>query len=185
MITKHTYVGGQPRPSGLETFDKLYPATGEVIAKIEPTSLEQLDEVIAEAAEAQKAWAALSGTERGRVLLRAAKILQDRNEALSRVEVMDVGKAIAEAESGDVPSGPDALEYFGGIARDMPGTFHTYPGAVGPCPHELDAEPAIAEAGILEQRVHVRVAEVRAAHLLEEVAVSVVVEVGPRARVVP
>ena len=131
MITKHTYVGGQPRPSGLEPFDKRYPATGEVIAKIEPTSLEQLDEVIAEAAEAQKAWAALSGTERGRVLLRAAKILQDRNEALSRVEVMDVGKAIAEAESGDVPSGPDALEYFGGIARDMPGTFHTYPGAVG------------------------------------------------------
>ena len=97
MITKHTYVGGQPRPSGLEHFDKRYPATGEVIAKIEPTSLEQLDEVIAEAAEAQKAWAALSGTERGRVLLRAAKILQDRNEALSRVEVMDVGKAIAEA----------------------------------------------------------------------------------------
>lgn len=131
MITKHTYVGGRPRPSGLEPFDKRYPATGEVIAKIEPTSLEQLDEVIAEAAEAQKAWAALSGTERGRVLLRAAKILQDRNEALSRVEVMDVGKAIAEAESGDVPSGPDALEYFGGIARDMPGTFHTYPGAVG------------------------------------------------------
>ena len=105
MIIKHTYVGGTSRPSGLEPFDKVYPATGEVIAKIEPTSLEQLDEVVAEAAEAQKGWAALSGTERGRILLRAAKILQDRIEELSRVEVMDVGKALAEAETGDVPSG--------------------------------------------------------------------------------
>ena len=131
MIMKHTYVGGQSRHSGLEPFDKIYPATGEVIARIEPTSAALLDEIVADAAEAQKAWAATSGTERGRILLRAAKILQDRNEQVARVEVQDVGKAIAEAESGDVPSGPDALEYFGGIARDMPGTYHTYPGAVG------------------------------------------------------
>ena len=76
-------------------------STGEVIAKIEPNSLEPLDEVVAEAAEAQKGWAALSGTERGRILLRAAKILQDRIEELSRVEVMDVGKALAEASSAE------------------------------------------------------------------------------------
>ena len=29
MITKHTYVGGQPRPSGLEPFDKRYPPPGK------------------------------------------------------------------------------------------------------------------------------------------------------------
>ena len=74
MMMKHTYVGGQSRHSGLEPFDKIYPATGEVIARIEPTSAALLDEIVADAAEAQKAWAATSGTERGRILLRAAKI---------------------------------------------------------------------------------------------------------------
>ena len=43
-------IGGKPVTSPLASIDKIYPATGEVIAKIEPATREMLDEAVAVAA---------------------------------------------------------------------------------------------------------------------------------------
>ena len=51
-------------------------------------------------------------------------------------------------------------------------------GSVGACAHEMDRDPAISETGILVESVGVLVARVRAAHLLEDVLIPIVVEVG-------
>ncbi|MBL6782689.1 MAG: betaine-aldehyde dehydrogenase [Alphaproteobacteria bacterium] len=111
--------------------DKYYPATGEVIAKVSCASTEMLDEAVAKASEAQKLWAAQSIQERGQIMIRAAHALRDANDELSRLEVQDVGKVYAEAVSGDVPSGPDALEYFGAAIMTYTGVQHQWPGAIG------------------------------------------------------
>lgn len=111
--------------------DKHYPATGEVIAKVSCASTEMLDEAVAKASEAQKLWAAQSIQERGQIMIRAAHALRDANDELSRLEVQDVGKVYAEAASGDVPSGPDALEYFGAAIMTYTGVQHQWPGAIG------------------------------------------------------
>ncbi|MAJ36267.1 MAG: betaine-aldehyde dehydrogenase [Candidatus Puniceispirillum sp. TMED52] len=111
--------------------DKYYPATGEVIAKVSCASTEMLDEAVAKASEAQKLWAAQSIQERGQIMIRAAHALRDANDELSRLEVQDVGKVYAEAASGDVPSGPDALEYFGAAIMTYTGVQHQWPGAIG------------------------------------------------------
>ena len=70
---------------------------------------------------AQKAWARLSGTERGRVLQRAAAIMRERNRELSILETYDTGKPMSETLYVDATSGADALEYFGGLAGSITG----------------------------------------------------------------
>ena len=108
-------IDGKPVTSPLASIDKIYPATGEVIAKIEPATREMLDEAVAVAAVAQRSWAAVEPLKRARVLHRAAALMRETNAELARLEVMDVGKLYSEAESADVPSGTDAFDFFANI----------------------------------------------------------------------
>ena len=123
-------IGGQSVGSSQPHIDKFYPATGEVIARIEPADEAMLDQAVALAAEAQKEWAARSGADRSAVLNRAAQLLRDRNDELSRLEVRDVGKCYGEAVSADVPSGADAMAYFAALAATETGDMHRYPDAI-------------------------------------------------------
>ncbi len=103
------------------SLDVIYPATGEVIARLHEASPELVDQTIALARTAQKAWGAMSGTERGRILRRAADIMRERNHELSVLETYDTGKPLQETLVADATSGADALEYFGGLACSLTG----------------------------------------------------------------
>ncbi|WP_448328646.1 betaine-aldehyde dehydrogenase [Sulfitobacter sp. M13] len=99
----------------------IYPATGEVIATVYAATPEIVDKAITAARKAQRAWAAMTGTERGRILRRAADIMRERNHDLSILETYDTGKPYQETSVADATSGADALEYFGGLAASLTG----------------------------------------------------------------
>ena len=99
----------------------IYPYTGEVIANLYEATPAVIEEAIESARAAQKIWAAMSGTERGRVLRRAADIMRERNHDLSVLETYDTGKPYQETSEVDATSGADALEYFGGLAGSVTG----------------------------------------------------------------
>ncbi|NOD48783.1 MULTISPECIES: betaine-aldehyde dehydrogenase [unclassified Ruegeria] len=101
--------------------DVIYPATGEVIARLHSATPAIVEQALNSAKSAQAAWAAMSGTERGRVLRRAADIMRKRNYDLSVLETHDTGKPIQETTVADATSGADALEYFGGLAGSLTG----------------------------------------------------------------
>ncbi len=101
--------------------DVIYAATGEKIAQVHSATPAIVDQAIAAAQTAQKGWAKLSGTERGRVLRRAADIIRERNRELSELETLDTGKPMQETLYVDATSGADALEYFGGLAGSLTG----------------------------------------------------------------
>ena len=63
----------------------------------------------------------MTGTERGRVLRRAADIIRERNYDLSVLETNDTGKPLQETLVADATSAADALEYFGGLAGSLTG----------------------------------------------------------------
>jgi len=63
----------------------------------------------------------MTGTERGRILRRAALIIEDRNRELSELETLDTGKPLSETLYVDATSGREALEYFGGLAGSLTG----------------------------------------------------------------
>jgi len=119
----HFIAGSHIESPGGKGFESLYPATGEVIAKLHSADAGTIDKAVASARAAQKDWAALSGAERGRVLRRAAEIIRARNRELSELETLDTGKPLQETLVADAASGADCLEYFGGIAADIHGEF--------------------------------------------------------------
>ena len=126
-----SFINGAPYPSDNGTIEKIYPATGEVIAQVERASPQMLDEAVRHARQAQKEWAALTGQDRSRILHKVAAALHEANEELSRLEVQDVGKLYSEAVTGDVPSGADAFEFFANFAATMTGTSHQWADAIG------------------------------------------------------
>ena len=101
--------------------DVIYPATGERIATLHAATPAIIDRAIAAARRAQPVWAAMTGTERGRILRRAADIMRERNHELSVLETRDTGKPYQETSVVDATSGADALEYFGGMAATLTG----------------------------------------------------------------
>ncbi len=99
----------------------IYPATGEVIARVHEASDAVIDAAITSATRAQAEWARMRPVERGRVLARAAQIIRERNRELSELETLDTGKPLQETLVADASSGADALEYFAGLAPTVTG----------------------------------------------------------------
>ncbi|MEP5631947.1 MAG: betaine-aldehyde dehydrogenase [Tateyamaria sp.] len=101
--------------------DVIYPATGKKIAQVHAATPAVIEAALSSARDAQAAWAAMTGTERGRILRRAADIMRERNHDLSVLETFDTGKPYQETSEVDATSGADALEYFGGMAATLTG----------------------------------------------------------------
>ncbi len=99
----------------------VFPATGEVIARLHEATPAIIERALAAAARAQKDWARVKPVERGRILRRAADMIRDRNRELSDLETLDTGKPIQETLVADATSGADALEYFAGLAPTVSG----------------------------------------------------------------
>ncbi|NTT86207.1 betaine-aldehyde dehydrogenase [Tabrizicola fusiformis] len=99
----------------------IYPATGEVIARLHEATPAVVEAALASAARAQGAWAATRPVERARILRRAADLIRERNPDLARLETLDTGKPLQETLVADWPSGADALEYFAGLAPTITG----------------------------------------------------------------
>ena len=103
------------------TFESHFAATGEVIARLHAATPALIDRALDAATAAQKDWAAALPVARGRILIRAAQILRERNRALSELETLDTGKPLQETLVADAASAADALEYFGGMAATVTG----------------------------------------------------------------
>ncbi|WP_299964293.1 betaine-aldehyde dehydrogenase [uncultured Roseobacter sp.] len=101
--------------------DVIYPATGDKIATVHAATPAIIEQAIESARAAQAEWAALTGTERGRILRRAADMMRARNHDLSVLETFDTGKPYSETSVADATSGADALEYYGGMAATLTG----------------------------------------------------------------
>ena len=116
------YVGGQwLEAEGGRPFESVHPGDAMPIARLTMATPAVIDRAVQAASEAQRGWAAKTGTERGRVLKRAAEIIRSRNGELSELETLDTGKPISETLVADAASGADCLEYFGGLAASIAG----------------------------------------------------------------
>ncbi len=104
-----------------DVIECIYPATGEVIATLHEATPAIIEQAISSTKAAQVTWRAMTGTERGRILRRAADIMRERNHDLSVLETKDTGKPLQETLVADATSGADALEYFGGLAGAITG----------------------------------------------------------------
>jgi len=122
-VASHFINGEYVEDTNGTPIDIVYPATGEIIGRVYGATEAVIEQAITSAKHAQKEWATTSGTERGRILRRAADILRARNRDLSILETYDTGKPLSETLYVDATSAADALEYFGGLAGSLTGEY--------------------------------------------------------------
>ena len=113
--------GGYVDATSGEAFVTRNPADGEVICEVQVAGAADVDAAVHSAAAGFRAWSAMRGAERGRVLMKAVALLRERNRELAELEVADTGKPIAEASTVDIHSGADCIEYFAGLAASLHG----------------------------------------------------------------
>jgi betaine-aldehyde dehydrogenase len=108
-------------PAAGELFASINPATGDILGYVTAAGPTQVNAAVRAAQKAQPGWAAATGSERARVLRRAADILRSRNQELAELETRDTGKPIQETLVVDVASGADCFEYFAGLVQSLSG----------------------------------------------------------------
>ena len=93
------FIDGEERPASTgETFEKIAPATGEVLSLAARSRAEDIDAAVTAAATAQPAWAGRTVTERGTILRRLAQLLERDREEISTVVSAETGKAPKDAK---------------------------------------------------------------------------------------
>ncbi|MDO6581535.1 betaine-aldehyde dehydrogenase [Photobacterium sp. 2_MG-2023] len=122
MTKTSLYIHGQAiQATSGEHFTTRNPATGEVIAEIGQASEADMARAIESAKAGFAKWSAMSGAERGRILMKAVALLRERNDELAALEVQDTGKPLQEALEVDIATGADVIEYYAGLAASLAG----------------------------------------------------------------
>ncbi len=103
-----------------ETFDDINPATLELIGKIHKASEEDVKSAVDSAEEAFDSWSGTPAPQRAKILFRAARMLEERKEELSRLLTTEMGKVLKEAR-GDVQEAIDITYYAAGEGRRLLG----------------------------------------------------------------
>src|SRR6058998_786081 len=113
--------GFVPSSSG-KTFPVYDPHTDEVYAKVAEAGTADVDAAVDAAREAfDGPWSALAPKERGRLLLKLARMIQEHGEALAQVEARNSGHPIRDVRRFDLVRTVDWFEYFGGMATKVQG----------------------------------------------------------------
>jgi betaine-aldehyde dehydrogenase len=102
----------------------LYPATGEVVARLRAPSLADVDEAIARADQAFRisGWAQRKPHERAAVLYRVASLIRERAEPLAQRQRLDNGKPISETRAL-VASAAGTFQFFASACETLEETI--------------------------------------------------------------
>jgi alpha-ketoglutaric semialdehyde dehydrogenase len=113
------YVGGSwtDGASG-ETFESRVPATGETLGAFPRSTAEDVDRAVAAAKAAFEEWRLVPAPERGNILFRFARLLEEQKDELTELMSREMGKVLAEA-GGDVQEAIDMAMYMGGEGRRL------------------------------------------------------------------
>ena len=110
-------VAGEERPAASgETFEKLSPATGEVISRVARSRAEDVDVAVSAAAAAHPAWGDETVAERGRILREIAKLLERDSHEVAAIVAAETGKAPKEAR-GEVGAAVEQGYFQAGEGR--------------------------------------------------------------------
>lgn len=132
LPVQQLYIGGRyVDATSNQTFSTENPATGQVTCLVQEASAADVDRAVTSARAGFQIWSKMTGTQRGRVLMKAQALLRERNQELAELEVLDTGKPIQEADCVDVVSGADCIEYFAGVAPTISGSHVQLENAFG------------------------------------------------------
>ncbi|HEY6406091.1 MAG TPA: aldehyde dehydrogenase family protein, partial [Ktedonobacteraceae bacterium] len=107
-----------------KTVDDIGPASGQPIARVPESTVEDVNRAVAAAREAfdDGRWSALAHAARSAALEKLASLLEEHAGELAELDSQDAGKPIKLARDSDIPFAIDNLHFFAGAARHLAGT---------------------------------------------------------------
>lgn len=118
-----SYIGGSwtiPDPTRL--IEVKNPSDGTILAFVPRGDKAEMDLAVqaAKSAFESKEWSNLSPYERGKILLKVADIIRENKEELARLETLNVGKPLSQAQT-DVEIAARYFEFYAGVADKILG----------------------------------------------------------------
>lgn len=108
------------------------PADGSVLALVPRGDQEEVERAMKAAKKAfsSEEWTSLQAYNRGRLLFKTADIIRENKEELARLETLNVGKPLAQAET-DVEIAARYFEFYAGVTDKIMGeTIPVQPGII-------------------------------------------------------
>ncbi|KAM6598547.1 hypothetical protein CsatA_018156 [Cannabis sativa] len=118
-----------------KTFETIDPRNGEVIARVAEGDKEDIDLAVkaARAAFDHGPWPRMSGSERARIMMKFADLIDENIEELASMDCRDGGKLFSVGKAIDIPNVANTLRYYAGAADKIHGEvlkmstpFHAY-----------------------------------------------------------
>lgn len=139
MERKHTYIKGQwIDGSSAKVLSAVNPATGEVMAEVIENNTDDVEKAIQAAKESfyvTREWRDMDVQTRSDKLLKIADLIEAELEEIAKIESMDNGKPLREAEA-DIDDAVHCFRYYAGLIRTPKagaydvnnnfGTMHSY-----------------------------------------------------------
>src|ERR1700704_1938838 len=113
--------GKHVAPSSGEYSIDLNPATEEPIAEVAQGGKADVDLAVNAAGGAVKVWGGMRAADRGRILQRAAALLEQHQEELIEIESLDAGKPLAAVRRQDMAAVIDTGRYYAGRCDKITG----------------------------------------------------------------
>jgi aldehyde dehydrogenase (NAD+) len=122
MDTYRNFIGGEWVESvSSRTVSNINPAnTAEVLGTVKQATRDEAKQAVESAAEHFAAWRATPAPARGKIVARAARLLEDHKEELAQILTREEGKTIAESR-GELQRSINVAEFCAGESRRMNG----------------------------------------------------------------
>jgi len=106
-----------------KTFPTINPATGETICHVAEGDKADIDLAVKAARKAfeEGPWARMNASERGRLLLKLADLVEKNHEELAALESLDNGKPYRDSLAADLPLTVKCYRYYAGWADKIQG----------------------------------------------------------------
>ncbi|MGP4038768.1 CoA-acylating methylmalonate-semialdehyde dehydrogenase [Gracilibacillus sp. D59] len=138
------YINGEWIPAASTQVEEVpNPATGQLLAYVPISSMEDVKQAVAAAKSAFPSWSKTPVPRRARILFKYQQLLIENREELAELITLENGKSISEAQ-GEVQRGIECVEFAAGtphlmmgsvlpdIATDMESGMYRYPvGVIG------------------------------------------------------
>ncbi|KQR97946.1 betaine-aldehyde dehydrogenase [Williamsia sp. Leaf354] len=115
------------------TYTSINPADESTVVEIAAATADDVDRAVAasRAVFDSGVWSELPGSERGRILARAADLIEADAENLAALEAVEMGKLYQHSVAGDMPATAGTFRHFAGWADKITGQTTALPDFAG------------------------------------------------------
>ena len=119
------FIGGKYQPSQTKDYlEIINPATEEKLSEVPQAGAADIQSAVEAAREAYThTWSPMPAADRGKLIFRIARMIQERAREIAVIETMDGGKPIRESRDVDVPLAAAHFFYYAGWADKLDYAF--------------------------------------------------------------